>query len=184
MSTCSLNLFIIINLNLKPKKMFTIWLITVPHVKRLKDDKVKNYTTIKLLERICVEVDRTNTSSDIDHLYSSPFCLAVENNTAEAIDLLNTYFERLFIVSKKDGLNICQLAVLNRSEKVYSYIQNHGPYPKSVLKFVMDDDGNNILHLVGRLAPLHKLNATSGAALQMQRELQWFEVRLFLQLNY
>ncbi|XP_059309226.1 uncharacterized protein LOC132060282 isoform X3 [Lycium ferocissimum] len=38
-----------------------------------------------------------------------------------------------------------------------------------------DTSGNNILHMAGKLAPLGRLNLISGAALQMQRELQWFQ---------
>nr|GEZ54320.1 ankyrin repeat family protein [Tanacetum cinerariifolium] len=45
----------------------------------------------------------------------------------------------------------------------------------TTIKMFIDDDGNNVLHLAARLAPIHKLNVVSGAALQMQRELQWFE---------
>nr|GEX07667.1 reverse transcriptase domain-containing protein [Tanacetum cinerariifolium] len=146
----------------------------VPHVKRLKDDKVKHNTTIKLLRRICEEVDRTNTSSDIQRLYSSPFCIAVENNTDEAKEKLTTYFAVLYD-SKKDGHNIYQLIVLNRSEKVYIFIMNHKRDAISDYMMANDIDDNNILHLAGRLAPIHKLNAASGAALQMQQELQWFE---------
>ncbi|GKE16791.1 ankyrin repeat family protein, partial [Tanacetum coccineum] len=55
--------------------------------------------------RICEEVDRRNTSSDIQRLFSSPFCLAVENNTDEAIDVLTTYFRGLYN-SVKDGHDI------------------------------------------------------------------------------
>ncbi|KAD6454933.1 hypothetical protein E3N88_09639 [Mikania micrantha] len=41
--------------------------------------------------------------------------------------------------------------------------------------------GNNLLHLVARLAPSNKLNPISGAALQLQFELQWFkEVESFV----
>ncbi|GKD32820.1 hypothetical protein Tco_1248329, partial [Tanacetum coccineum] len=40
---------------------------------------------------------------------------------------------------------------------------------------IMEDNTAACLSLAGRLAPIHKLNAASGAALQMQQELQWFE---------
>ena len=40
----------------------------------------------------------------------------------------------------------------------------------------INEDGNNMLHLAAGLAPEDKLNAISGAALQMQRELLWFKV--------
>ncbi|GJS25419.1 ankyrin repeat family protein [Tanacetum coccineum] len=150
------------------------YLHKVPYIKHLKDDKEKHNTTIKLLRRICEEVDRTHTSSDIELPYRPPFCLAVENNTVEAIDVLTAYFPRLYN-SVKDGQNIYQLTVLNRSEKVFSYLLHRGRYAKLAFWEFQDGDGNYILHLAGRLAPIHKLNAASGAALQMQQELQWFE---------
>ncbi|XP_028758945.1 ankyrin repeat-containing protein ITN1-like [Neltuma alba] len=37
------------------------------------------------------------------------------------------------------------------------------------------ETGNNLLHLAASLAPDSYLNSISGAALQMQRELQWFK---------
>ena len=39
-----------------------------------------------------------------------------------------------------------------------------------------NNDNNNILHLAGNLAPLSRRQIVSGAALQMQRELLWFQV--------
>ncbi|GKA33215.1 ankyrin repeat family protein [Tanacetum coccineum] len=108
------------------------------------------------------------------YLHKAPFCLAVENNTVEAIDVLTTYFPRLYN-SVKDGQNIYQLTVLNRSEKVFSYLLHRGRYAKLAFWEFQDGNGNYILHLAGRLAPIHKLNAASGAALQMHKSLQWFE---------
>ncbi|PWA77500.1 ankyrin repeat-containing domain, PGG domain protein [Artemisia annua] len=46
---------------------------------------------------------------------------------------------------------------------------------KGIHKMIKDSYGNNLLHLVGRLIPTNKLNLISGAALQIQRELQWFK---------
>ncbi|KAL3623601.1 hypothetical protein CASFOL_032417 [Castilleja foliolosa] len=76
--------------------------------------------------------------------------------------------------------HIFHVAVENRSEKVFNLI-----YQTSNLKHqysdLVDASGNTLLHLAGRLAPSHKLNLVFGAALQMQRELQWFqEVEKFL----
>nr|GFB91924.1 ankyrin repeat family protein [Tanacetum cinerariifolium] len=155
------------------------YLYDVPDAKRLKDDKVKHTTTIKLLERICEKVDRTHTSSDIGRLYSSSFCLAVENNTAEAIRVMTTYFPDA-LLTQNDWEEILKLTVLNHSQKVYSFLVNLRRTAKYAVVLVNDyDDDSNILHLAGCLAPIQKLNAASGAALQMQQELQWFEVNLF-----
>ncbi|KAI3495772.1 hypothetical protein L1887_38118 [Cichorium endivia] len=50
-----------------------------------------------------------------------------------------------------------------------------------LLRTIKDPSRNNILHLAARLAPSNKLNLISGAALQIQRELQWFkEVEAFV----
>ncbi|KAL1551474.1 hypothetical protein AAHA92_19316 [Salvia divinorum] len=66
------------------------------------------------------------------------------------------------------------LAVKNRCEKVFNLLyQSNNCIYKYSTKF--DNSGNSILHLAARLAPPHKLNLVSGAALQMQRELQWFK---------
>ncbi|CAA2967517.1 Hypothetical predicted protein [Olea europaea subsp. europaea] len=49
---------------------------------------------------------------------------------------------------------------------------------KDFITYYIDDEGNNILHLAGKLAPPSRLNTISaGPALQMQRELLWFKVR-------
>ena len=40
----------------------------------------------------------------------------------------------------------------------------------------IDNSGNNMLHMAGFLAPSSQLSRIPGAALQMQRELQWFKV--------
>ncbi|XP_041999798.1 ankyrin repeat-containing protein NPR4-like [Salvia splendens] len=39
----------------------------------------------------------------------------------------------------------------------------------------IDNQGNNLLHKCGKLAPPGRLNLVAGPALQMQRELQWFK---------
>ncbi|KAL7193981.1 hypothetical protein ACSBR2_025592 [Camellia fascicularis] len=40
---------------------------------------------------------------------------------------------------------------------------------KQAMMFMGDKNGNNMLHLAGRVAPFDKLNLVLGAALQMQR---------------
>nr|XP_043627226.1 ankyrin repeat-containing protein NPR4-like [Erigeron canadensis] len=45
----------------------------------------------------------------------------------------------------------------------------------NLYRTIADSSKNNILHLAGLLAPAHALNRRTGAALQLQRELQWRE---------
>ncbi|KAB1221537.1 hypothetical protein CJ030_MR2G000238 [Morella rubra] len=44
---------------------------------------------------------------------------------------------------------------------------------RDIIAGFLDEKNNNMLHLVGQLAPPDRLNIVSGAALQMQRELLW-----------
>ncbi|GMP36791.1 hypothetical protein CsSME_00008800 [Camellia sinensis var. sinensis] len=46
---------------------------------------------------------------------------------------------------------------------------------KQIVMQKRDSNWDSMLHLVGQVAPHDKLNLVPGAALQMQRELQWFK---------
>nr|GLL46217.1 uncharacterized protein LOC109168169 [Ipomoea trifida] len=88
-------------------------------------------------------------------------------NIAEAYPMSVYFWNR-------EEQNILHVAVMNRSENVYNLVCG-----TSVLRTYFPDyrdkNDNNVLHFAGKLAPSHKLNRVSGAALQMQRELQWFK---------
>ncbi|VFQ96376.1 unnamed protein product [Cuscuta campestris] len=71
--------------------------------------------------------------------------------------------------------SVFHIAVENRSENVFNLLCQKSIQMRDLAEMV-DVHGNGILHLAGKLAPPHKLNSVSGAALQMQLELQWFEV--------
>ncbi|KAK1409062.1 hypothetical protein QVD17_41345 [Tagetes erecta] len=114
-------------------KFWEITLLHVPHIKHLKEDKVKHNTALMLLKCICEEIGKTNRHSDMGEHYFKATNVAALNDTPEAIE-------------------------------------------------EMDKDGNNLLHLAAQLAPIHKLNVLSGAALQMQREFQ--EVEKFVETKY
>ncbi|GJT97589.1 ankyrin repeat-containing domain, PGG domain protein [Tanacetum coccineum] len=76
--------------------------------------------------------------------------------------------------TNEDGHNFIQYSVINRSEKIYNLLYEMSEH-KNIYKTITDSSGNNLLHLAARLAPANKLNLISGAALQIQRELQWFK---------
>ncbi|KAK4730523.1 hypothetical protein R3W88_023511 [Solanum pinnatisectum] len=83
------------------------------------------------------------------------------------------------------GWSIIHVAVLYREEKVFNLIHQIGAM-KSLLIQKIDANGNNILHLAGRLGLSNTFDSkekimppsflrVSGAALQMQREILWFK---------
>lgn len=78
-------------------------------------------------------------------------------------------------VHDSDGQRIFMKAVLNRQAEIFSLI-----YGLKQKKFAVAGQDrfshNNILHMAGVLTASTPLNHIPGAALQMQRELQWFKV--------
>ncbi|XP_034203986.1 uncharacterized protein LOC117618520 isoform X4 [Prunus dulcis] len=71
------------------------------------------------------------------------------------------------------GRNIFHYSIECRQEKVYSLI--YGVRQRNLISTFSDAFGNDMLHLAGMLSPTEKLDRISGAALQMQRERQWFK---------
>lgn len=69
--------------------------------------------------------------------------------------------------------NIFMHAILHRQANVFSLI--HGLSSKLHMATDVDKHGNNLLHMAG-MEPCSTHNGISGAALRMQRELQWFKV--------
>ncbi|KAK9131369.1 hypothetical protein Sjap_011856 [Stephania japonica] len=74
------------------------------------------------------------------------------------------------------GIYLLQIAVLHRQEKIYKFICGM-PTQASVLavQWTGSSGTTNLLHMVAKLPPSTILNTLPGPALQMQRELQWFE---------
>ncbi|KAI3897353.1 hypothetical protein MKX03_021949 [Papaver bracteatum] len=70
------------------------------------------------------------------------------------------------------------LAVTERNEKIFNFICIQRENSKSNAISMLDDHGNSILHRAAEEAPKRQLNSVSGAALQMQSEMQWFKARV------
>ncbi|GMY13644.1 isoform 2 of ankyrin repeat domain-containing protein 17 [Fagus crenata] len=100
---------------------------------------------------------------------------------AEARELLKKICAHVYISdigNSRENEEISQLifvAAKERHNSIFSLLNELGSIKNLILE-IITDDGNNMLHLAAKLAPEHKLNAISGAALQMQQELLWFKV--------
>ena len=137
--------------------------------------KLVHVQSFELLRRMC-EATKNLEKDQMEgcNVYGSLF-LAVDRGNVEFIKTLLKSNPELTVA--EDGLwrNIFMTAILHRQEKVYNLI--HGLGSKLAMASVIDKHGNTMLHMAGMLSPYPQLNRISGAALQMQRELQWFKVR-------
>lgn len=139
--------------------------------------RIHNEAT-RLLRRVCVLIHVSSDPNTEHHYYTNPLFEATRQNAYEIVGKIVSRFPNAIWSANKDGHNIIQYAVISRSEKVYNLLYQMSEH-KNVYRTMRDSSGNNLLHLAARLAPTNKLNLISGAALQIQRELQWFKVRIF-----
>ncbi|KAI7752590.1 hypothetical protein M8C21_018612 [Ambrosia artemisiifolia] len=75
-------------------------------------------------------------------------------------------------------------AIRHRQERVFNLVYQMSHH--KVFVATRHDDKENALHIAAKLAPTHRLHVVTGAALQMQRELQWFQEvqKLITRLSY
>ncbi|KAJ0800087.1 putative PGG domain, ankyrin repeat-containing domain superfamily [Helianthus annuus] len=106
--------------------------------------------------------------------YSNSLFEAVRQDTYEIVDEILFISPTTINCKDEDGYNVIQSAIINRSEKVYNLIY-HIIERKESYREIKDSSENTIVHLAGRLAPSFVLERTTGAALQLQRELLWRE---------
>ena len=135
------------------------------------------------MESLWTEVVLSSESvSEISKLIARPtrliFDAAKRGNVLFLLILIREYAD-LMRKCDENGYTIFHVAVLNRLEELFKFIYD----AKSIADLMVDSndgEGNNILHLAGKLAPHHRLNTVSVAAFQMQRELLWFQVKCLI----
>ncbi|KAL5577501.1 hypothetical protein UlMin_019200 [Ulmus minor] len=88
-------------------------------------------------------------------------------------ELINSYPDLIW-EADNENRSIIHFAVKYRHASIFNIIHEIGS-TKDLIATYEDHDNNNILHLAAMLPPPERLNIVSGAALQMQQELLWFE---------
>ncbi|KAI3709306.1 hypothetical protein L2E82_39066 [Cichorium intybus] len=154
--------------------MWNIATIVVPPIKHIKKRKKEWEKAKEVLKMVCEKIDNSEPVGINHSLYKRPFLEAACQNAYEVVVEILSRSPKASRWTDKNGYNIIHLAVIYRSGKVYNLI--HDIVDRKILsKSHIDSYNNNVLHLVGKLAPSNKLKRRTGAALQLQRELQWRE---------
>ena len=122
---------------------------------------------VEIVRIICKEVVWTCQGIELDWALFTAARLGIHEFVNEFIMAYN----KTANVLNEDRRSIFDVAVLHRREKVFNLI--HRVNYTTNLFLTEGNSGNNILHLAAKLVPSSEV---AGAALQMQRELQWFKV--------
>ncbi|KAK1437396.1 hypothetical protein QVD17_03187 [Tagetes erecta] len=151
---------------------FLLWkalAVTVPPIKNIEKKNREYKEACKLVSLIGDHMDSFESCyDDLD----GPIILAACEGSYEIVDEILFRSPETIRCKNEEGHNVIQLAIINRSEKVYNLIR-HIIKGIEDYRTLEDVSGNNLAHLAGRLAPPVALARTTGAALQLQRELIW-----------
>nr|XP_048325375.1 uncharacterized protein LOC107413688 isoform X1 [Ziziphus jujuba var. spinosa] len=146
--------------------------VNILGLKDIYKKKLAHVQIFELLDQMCAMTRILNESQMKDLYYA--LCRAIDHGNVEFITRLLEEKPELLEKSDASGRNIFMLAILHRQANIFELIRGFNSL--SAAATAVDMDGNTALHMAGILSsPCPQLDRISGAALKMQRELQWFE---------
>ncbi|KAK2637654.1 hypothetical protein Ddye_025449 [Dipteronia dyeriana] len=142
----------------------------VPSIKHIHDQKLKHTQTLEIVRLMIRKVDWTY--KEASERLKRPVLTAARFGIKEFVDEVLKAYPNSCLFCDEKGQNIFLLAVLYRREKVFSLIHDQVASIRDHNNYIKDEESRSILHLAGELVPSRHV---PGAALQMQREMQWFK---------
>lgn len=161
-----------------PWKFIQVYL--VPQIiKRANNKLLMNQQALELVTKLCKELGSLSFKEAYE-VYGDAIMTAAELGVHEVVEVIVETIPTAIYSERSGYQTIFHVAIRNRSESVFNLVYQLSDH-KYIFSNINDGWGNNLLHAAAYLAPPHKLNAISGAALQMQREIQWYkEVEKFV----
>ncbi|KAK4838259.1 hypothetical protein QYF36_012333 [Acer negundo] len=149
-----------------------IMLLAPKSIKKIHDEKLKHTQTLAIVRKMIGDSRDWNYEKAIDFLKEPAFAAVILGNYEVVKEILKAYIG-LVSFTNELGYHMLSLAVKHRQEKVFNLVYEvcH-PMVRDQLTMRKNIGGDTILHIAAVLAPSSEI---PGAALQMQRELQWFK---------
>ncbi|KAI3891659.1 hypothetical protein MKX03_004994 [Papaver bracteatum] len=145
-------------------------------MEQLYDQKLVHQQAVALVKQILVEICKSHTLSWFFSNNENIIKTAIKNGITEFVAECFEQNENLIFlhISRE---RMISMAITGRQETIVDIIcktaDRLGGKMDQVSK--KDDYSNTILHLAAKIAPFAQLSLVSGAALQMQREMQWYK---------
>ncbi|GLT68598.1 hypothetical protein SLA2020_408110 [Shorea laevis] len=145
-------------------------------IKKIYDLKLRHLYALKVLRCMCKHVSALELNHQRDDFgVGAALFEATKQGIVEFVTELWKANPSFGFKTNHDNRLAFMVAVQYRQEKVFNLIYGVNQAWKAENLNKSDSDGNNILHVVGGLAPDFERVGISSPALQMQRELQWFK---------
>ncbi|KAF2318357.1 hypothetical protein GH714_005925 [Hevea brasiliensis] len=143
-------------------------------LKQIYDTKLTHAFALEILHWMSEDISTIDDTKLGQSGVFDAFFSAIQYGIIEVVIEMLKANPNLLTVLNTNRRGILQSAVQHRQEKIFSLI-----YVLDTRKYMLisgiDEWKNNILHIAAILAPPDRLAHISGAALQMQRELQWYK---------
>ncbi|GKC79753.1 ankyrin repeat-containing domain, PGG domain protein [Tanacetum coccineum] len=166
----------------KLKSAFAYVKTWAPAIKNIQDIKIRNElgnVTMKILFKIMIQ---KKDPVDVRKVLGSAIAKAVKYGIYELIEECILAYPAI-IWSEFEGYNLFHLAIKERQVRVYNLVYQMSGHKAFAASELHGEE--NALHIAAKLAPSHRLSTITGAALQMQRELQWYkEVETFVEREH
>ncbi|KAG2663316.1 hypothetical protein I3760_16G023100, partial [Carya illinoinensis] len=150
----------------------------VPEEKKTLEEEKCLWISLEMLARKPSKIGSKSQASVWERWLNSWQRLVVEaakvGNVEFLVILIRSYPHLIWQVDQEDYGTLFHVAIKHRQEHVFNLIHEIGVLKRNLANRCAKGR-NNMLHLVGELPSLDRLNIVSGAALQMQRELLWFQ---------
>ncbi|KAB1202911.1 hypothetical protein CJ030_MR8G002094 [Morella rubra] len=145
----------------------------VSGIKHLYEMKLIHIQSKELLHQMCEGLSNLTIQQRQESFVNATIIRAIKNGIFEVVSGMLKADPELEWTKDGKSRRIFSIAVLHRQAKIFSLL--YGLITKNAHTCHQDENGNGMLHMAGMLADSSMLNHISGAALQMQRELQWFK---------
>ncbi|GKB02257.1 ankyrin repeat-containing domain, PGG domain protein, partial [Tanacetum coccineum] len=160
---------------LELQKLISEYIVNIHlETKRLIKQEAGNPDQLHNLKRLYEIITKMRTATTKETYSSRVLFVAAEvGNTTFLVELIRLCPD---LIWKLDDNNqtIFHIAVKHRHEGIYNLLYEIGAM-KDMITPIKDRQDNNMLHLVGKSAKEKRLEDVSGVALQMQRQLLWFQ---------
>ncbi|BAT88559.1 hypothetical protein VIGAN_05209000 [Vigna angularis var. angularis] len=146
----------------------------VPGIKLVRETKLRHASAARLVELVCTQVSNLNDTEFWQSFVSADIVFnASSSGIVEILRISFQFFPDLVWSHLPNEGYVAQTAIKYRQEKVFSLVCNM-PIVCKFLILALDESQNTTSHLAARFASPQQASI-SGAAFQMQKELQWFK---------
>jgi hypothetical protein len=145
-------------------------------IEEVKYVKLRHLSAVRLVELIFSQASTMNDYKFLQSFVSPEIIFsATSSGIVEILKTCFHFFPHLVWTHIPNEGNVVRIAIKYRQEKVFSLLRKM-PIICRLLVLELDESQNTTSHIAARFSS--QIDPISGAAFQMQRELQWFKVCL------